>query len=410
MKNRPELKTVLMGIWATQRNQCMEIYINTINEGKITNVDLQNLMNKPELLRSVSDIVLAWLYEPLLQSFDRLKPLDYYFTKEEIIEAHGTVSGRKKANFPIRFPILAKLRSNSYLSCLSIQEILSLKESGVIKWKDKMQRETVITKVGDSLVSHIKYDDDRAREIGKCMLDGDFYPNAFRWHILPIDCEYNVTNDSIILKSGYIAEIDGQHRDKGSEYALAQNPDIEMNIPIVFTIGNMSMAQAIINQDEKRAPIDENVVESYKQTSGNRIVKSVIASEDLDPVYKFADTKQGLKAGSGFVLISEFGKSVEKYYCQQKLSRLAENSVSDWLVCFLNNLSDILQNEFSNYRELQNQKSPIISDKMFDTYIYISSLVRDDPTRIRPIIKAIDFSLPLKQVASHEYIDQIMKE
>ena len=109
-------------------------------------------------------------------------------------------------------------------------------------------------------------------------------------------------------------------------------------------------------------------------------------------------------------MISEFGKSVEKYYCQQKLSRLAEKSVSDWLVCFLNNLSDILQNEFSNYRELQNQKSPIISDKMFDIYIYISSLVRDDPTRIRSIIKAIDFSLPLKQVASHEYIDQIMKE
>ena len=74
MKNRPELKTVLMGIWTTKRNQCMEIYINTVNEGKITNVDLQNLMNKPELLRSVSDIVLAWLYEPLLQSFDCLKP------------------------------------------------------------------------------------------------------------------------------------------------------------------------------------------------------------------------------------------------------------------------------------------------------------------------------------------------
>ena len=411
MKNRSELIATLNSMWATQKEQCTELYINIVNQGIMTNIDIQNIINNPQLLNNASDTVLLWLYEPLTTVFKRLEPVDKFFTKEEIIEAHNSTSGKSKAKFPISFPILARLRGNSYLSCLSIQEIFSLKEAGVIRWKDKMQRETVMTKVGDSLISHIKYDDNRAREIGKKISDGDFYPNSFRWHIVSGDCDYDVTNTKIVLKSGYIAEIDGQHRDKGSEYALMQNPDIELNIPIVFTIGTSSIAQAIINQDEQRAPIDKDVVSMYKQTSGNRIVKKLTSFEDLDPVYKFGDTEQSIKVGSGFVLISALGKSVDKHFCKNKLSRLQETTIAIWLMNYFNTLADILQEEFSNYRQLQNQKSAIISEQMFDMYIYIGSKLyhrENYGDELGRIIQSIDFSLPLKQI-TYQYIDKIIE-
>lgn len=174
MKNRSELITTVINMWAAQKEQCTELYINIVNQGVMTNIDIQNLLNNSQLLNNASDTVLFWLYEPLTTNFKRLEPVDKFFTKEEIIEAHSSTIGKSKATFPISFPILARLRGNSYLSCLSIQEIFSLKEAGIIRWKDKMQRETVITKVGDSLISHIKYDDNRAREIGKKIADGDF--------------------------------------------------------------------------------------------------------------------------------------------------------------------------------------------------------------------------------------------
>ena len=413
MNNRSELIATLRNMWTTKATQCLELYINIVNEGRITNIDIQNLINNNDLLNNASDTVLLWLYEPLVTAFDKLKPLTYFFTKEEIIEAHESVSFRKQVKFPIRFPILAKLRSNSYLSCLSIQQILSLKEAGIIRWKERMQRETVFTKVGNTLVSHIKYDDKRAREIGQRMIAGDFYPNSFRWHIVSSDSEYDVTDKEIILNNGYIAEIDGQHRDKGSEYALTQNPDIEMNVPIVFTIGNSTLAQAIINQDEQRAPIDDRVVESYKPTSVNRIVKHIITSEDLDPVYKFGDTEQSIKVGGGFVLVGTLANAIEKYYHVNKLSYNAERTLSLTIIGFLNELADYFQNDFSNYRQLQKCKSPIISEQMFDAYIYISSKVKDDNgsyKKFRSVIASIDFSLPVKQISSHEYIDKLIKE
>ena len=190
-----------------------------------------------------------------------------------------------------------------------------------------------------------------------------------------------------------------------------QNPDIELNIPIVFTIGTSSIAQAIINQDEQRAPIDKDVVSMYKQTSGNRIVKKLTSFEDLDPVYKFGDTEQSIKVGSGFVLISALGKSVDKHFCKNKLSRLQESTIAIWLMNYLNTLADILQEEFSNYRQLQNQKSAIISEQMFDMYIYIGSKLYHQENygdEFGRIIQSIDFSLPLKQI-TYQYIDKIIE-
>ena len=87
MKNRSELIATLNSMWATQKEQCTELYINIVNQGIMTNIDIQNIINNPQLLNNASDTVLLWLYEPLSTAFKRLEPVDNFFTKEEIIEA-----------------------------------------------------------------------------------------------------------------------------------------------------------------------------------------------------------------------------------------------------------------------------------------------------------------------------------
>ena len=398
MREKEHLIKLLTRIYVSEFDICFSIYSNElINNGKMTASTIQNLMTDLSELDNLSDTVLLVLYKPLSeQTHFHLPPVSYFFTREEEIRASMFIQRNTNSKLPVKFKILAKLTDNdNYLTCVSIQEISNLKSAGLIRWVQGMQRESVITQIDDNeYISHIKYDDKRARAIGESMARGDFFPNALRWHITTDNCEYDISDDTFILKSGYIAEIDGQHRDKGSEYALKESPDIIMNMPVILTVGNVATAQHIINQDEERAPIDKDVVAEYRLSSGNSILKMIIGNSNLDPVYKFCDTIQGIQTGSGFVLKSALSEVIEKVYCEKKISRNTEMQIADWLVEYFNELADIQYDDFANYKQSRKSNRKALYDT-FIYYIYISAALKNNSewkTKLRTIIDATDFS------------------
>ena len=393
MKNKEKLIQVLSKLFIAKPDICRSVFSGSIiNEGVMTWSQVNYFITDPERLNEANEAVLYWLYSSLAQhNALKLPAVDNYFTLIEIDNVKGTIIKRTTAELPVTFPILSKLTDDNFLTVMSVQQINALKEAGLIKWKEGMQREVVMTKLSDNeFVSHIKYDDDRARAIGTAMSKGEFYPNTLRWHIVAGECDYQITNNSVILKSGYIAEIDGQHRDKGSEYALIDNPDIMLNMPIVLTIGSRAMAQNIISQDEKRAPINKDVTAVYRNTEGTNILRKILGSDELDPVFKFCDTDQGVKVGAGFIVKADFAGYIEKYYSAK--SAREQDKTAKWLTEFFNVLADIRHEDFENFR-----KSNLITTKpeMMMVYVYISSLLRehsDWEDKLTKFISKIDFS------------------
>lgn len=374
VSKRNEAIAILKRLFSTKLNVCQDIYsAELVDTGKMTWGELGPLMSNPDL-ENVSDIVLCWLYEAVSKHSAALKIPDvsHFFTASEITEANSAYIKRGYSKLPIAFPILARLTDNdNYLTALSIQDIANLKSAGLIQWKEGMQRETVITKLSDNdFISHIKYDDNRARAIGKSMSDGTFFPNSLRWHIVADESDYEVKDDRVILKSGYIAEIDGQHRDKGSEYALMNNQNIIMTMPIVLTIGSRATAQRIINQDEERAPINKSVVAQYKYTMGNNVLKKIIGSGELDGIYKFCDTQQGIQVGQGFILKSDFAAAIDKYYSARTVKE--QSKVAEWLIKFFNELASINYDAFVGYK-----KSISAKNSVFPIYVYLSSKLQN---------------------------------
>ena len=412
MKNRGEVVKILLNTYMLHP-ECLDIYITElVNNGKFTMFEIQEFLMGNNL-DNCNTFVLVNLYEPLAAHYGLPEP-SQFFNREEIIEAHSIYTEKTQNQLPIKFKILAKLREDSYLICQSVKEIMALKEGGLIRWKDNMQRESVITRIGDGFVSHIKFDIDRAKEIGKSMAEGNFFPNALRWHIVTSDCDYSIVGDTFVLKDGYIAEIDGQHRNKGSEYALAENPNIDLNMPVILTVGTPAVAQSIINQDEQRAPIEKSVVDSYRITSGNNVVKEILGSGELDECYKFCDTTQAISSGIGFIVKSELAAAIDKYYFGgKKESKNSELKTAKWLIGFFNELADILQDDFVNYRNAKAANTT--KSAIFPGYIYISKALKDIPDWENKLAKVIseiksDNKLKAETIASAKYLDPIIKE
>lgn len=415
MKQKELLIQTLRNLYVTKLEECFNIYDSElVNNGRMTISEVKRIVTEYKDLENKDAITLAILYQPLCK-IPNTPPMDTFFTKQEEYEASMMMTKKMNTKLPLRFKILSKLTDgDNYLICLSVQEIQAIKEAGLIHWEEAMQRESIITNIGDNkFISHIKYSDKRAREIGNLMASGDFFPNSLRWHITCSDeNQYEVTDTEIILNYGFITELDGQHRDKGSEYALEQSPDVVMNLPIVLTIGSVSMAQNIIYQDEKREPISKQVIASYKNSSANSIMKRVI-NGNIDDVYKFCDTNQGIAAGSGFILKSDFAEAIDKYYCMNKqLSRKQEVQISDWLTEFMVELADIFHDEFADFRKEKN-KSLKTDTKTFQIYVYISSVVKtkDNWQQIlKGVLGIIDFSRGNKKINNTKYIDEVFKK
>ena len=183
MKNKEKLIQVLSKLFIAKPEICRGVFSGSIiNEGVMTWSQVNYFITDPERLNEANEAVLYWLYSSLAEhNALKIPAADNYFTPIEIDNVKGAIIKRTTAELPVTFPILSKLTDDNFLTVMSVQQINALKEAGLIKWKEGMQREVVMTKLSDNeFVSHIKYDDDRARAIGTAMSKGEFYPNTLR--------------------------------------------------------------------------------------------------------------------------------------------------------------------------------------------------------------------------------------
>ena len=321
----------------------MSYYINEyVNTGLMLQLDVSRIVASRDLRKYKDDIVtLVRMYSPLSGKTVKINsgvvklPDKYeFFTTEEVASAAFLTTAMQNA-LPVELKVLAELRPNNFITVLSIREIMALKTAGLIQWKSEMQREQVTDgMVNGKLISHIRFDPERSKEIGESIAAKTFYPNALRWHVIASDCVCGFEDDgkTFILRSGYFAEIDGQHRNKAIEYAITANPSVELNFPIIVSIGNVKTAQFIINQDEKRAPISKERVASYSNTFGRAVVDMIIAMDELNEDANFMSNPVEDIDSIKSLLIS----LINEYYTSKTPSNIAVKRTARWITDFVN--------------------------------------------------------------------------
>jgi len=186
------------------------------------------------------------------------------------------------------------------------------------------------------------------------------------------------------------------------------NPNVFINFPILFTTGNIEDGQQIINQEEKRAPINKRHIKLYEKKTSNDIVNEIKRSSRLDNVYKFCDTMQQYNTGAGFILSDILSDAIEKYYDETNTRGNKKIELIEWLVIFLNEIAEIFYDDFRNFRKVNKNKWNV-SPYAFIGYIYLSSVLRSKDNwqdKLRQILDNIDFTKT--PWVTTTYIDKIM--
>ncbi|MBU5333567.1 hypothetical protein KQI61_15315 [Anaerocolumna aminovalerica] len=380
---------------------------NPIETTNILLDKLENKLSRPEIysilettnLMELDVIVLLWVYDAFLE-FYNIDKLETYFTDIEIKKSQNFEIERKYTGFPLTFENVIKVNEGEeYKFLLSIQDLNSILGLGIIKLIEGMQRETITNMYNNRMVSHVSYNDDKAREIAKNIIRREYHPKDDISIHLVTDGEEDYTYDGnkLVVKSGTIALLDGQHRASGIEYALLEDKNINMLQSIYFTVGSVEMGQDIIAQHEKQTPIKSELVESYTKSDGKFIFTKLSTNSDIKEYYKFVDNYDTVVKGYGIATSADIIKSINKYYSNNnKTMKLKErNDIGNWLIEFFTQLIYIYEDDLINFKTVRINKWNV-KPYAFPFYIYLSSYLynkKDWKELLKNILGKFDFTI-----------------
>jgi hypothetical protein len=298
-----------------------------------------------------------------------------YFEEIEIKKAENDREKTIQSQFPLVFKVVP-LFQNQYSTALTMKAINELQLSGVIQINENAQRESEITVFDGQLISHVSYNDNKSREIAESLLNRKYWVDPIKWNLIDdisAEYDYDQDEDTVTIRKGSIALIDGQHRTRAIEYALIQDPSLEYRFPILLTIGTIREAQDNINQHEKQSPINKHKIKTYQASVENNIFRKFETNEEIREIYKFADTIQALQAKAGFILKADMIDAINTYYKVSDFSKKEQNDLAKWLVDFFLEIGDIFENDFKNFRNISDSRWSV-NRFVFIAYVGLSSI------------------------------------
>jgi len=377
-----------------------------VESSKMRTSEVKSILGLRTDLNELPIEKLIYLYSAILtvESIKNDIPkIDEFFEDQEIRHAENLRIERIKSQYPIKLKAYKQTNKEDYVVRISAKQLEEWKDNGVIKLDKDMARESNITNYKGQLISSISYNDKRAREIGDKMATNNFYSNGIRLHAInneSLNYEFiqpqkpdEEGEGQLVIKSGDIALIEGNHRINGVEYALLENPDVYLYLTVFFSFGTIKDGQFIIDQEEKREPLKKELVKTYSSASESNIVKDL--KSEVSDVYKFCKTIQEVNQGGGFVLEPILIDSIKEYYDDIEDNKPKEVKVRQWLSEFLNELSVIFNKDFKNYLSVKKSKWNV-SPYAFAGYIYLSSTLQGKENweqKLSDILSSIDFSV-----------------
>ena len=175
---------------------------------------------------------------------------------------------------------------------------------------------------------------------------------------------------------------------------------------MAFTIFPLWKAQAIINQQEKKQPLNKKHADSFANSPSNIFVNYIVNSNDLSYILKNKITKtQNSIGSSGIFLFSTLSEAIKGYYSVSEITKDKDETLT-WIIKFLNEISYYFEEKLVQKQLFKTKRDTwIIDATAVHFYIGLSKKLYNSENwkdQLNDILDNIDFdksNSPLKNYA-----------
>lgn len=384
---RQESTTVIQNVLTKHKDENISrVILNLANEGKLTQLTAQQIENNEiDALNSLTEFQLCLVYKRLKEYIDNMPEISKYFTEIEIIRCEHLIEKDIKDKFPFEFNNCRKIMPNMevYRCDVSYKDLYYFLTSGAVKVEEGFQRESEYTVFKGKVISNVKFNKNVPPKIAECILKNEFFPtDEFKFHLLNDGEDYFeiVNENKLVIHSGNIKMLDGQHRSRGIQMAFAQNHNIDLTFSFIFSYGSKEMAQNLLAQHELRQPINAKTISNYIDSDANDIFRRFSTDTEIQKSYNFIEDKSAIIAGLGFIYKSDIISAIESYYVKKDMLRQEKNSIAKWLADFFKLLLEEWELDFIDYQNTSKTQWNTNSFA-YDGLIYLSSRLYEQESR-----------------------------
>ena len=289
-----------------------------------------------------------------------------YFTPAEIKNAIFFKRENIKIDELLVLHNATKISPNQYSCVVSVQQIAEMKRRGIIRVTPELQRQSKAIKnsEGTEILRQIEINKRKVREIEDKIANDKYHYNMIRLNLINdgiTSFEYDEENKYIYLpENGDIIIPDGNHRILGTEYAYSNYPELKEQFAnryfgVAFTFYDIDTVKDMISQEWKATPPNVKHRESMERNYANKIVEWIKIDPKAEDLYKNNITTTGDERG--FIIQSILANAIDKYYNVNKFNLNSQAlKVKDWLVTFYNYLSELMVNDFIDYKNTRKNK------------------------------------------------------
>ena len=204
--------------------------------------------------------------------------LPKYFTSDEIESYKNEKIEEDKMELPITFDVI-QISDNQWVGKTSLQQLMKLRDSQMINYRENAQRAYRIIKSGGTETFRIFINKKAVDQIRESMEKGNYIPDDITLNMLSGESRFSYKDGKLTvyeLPNGKFDIIDGYHRFLGmsSIYNFDKNFDYPMEIRVTnFDIG---VVQQMIYQKDQKTLMKKSVSETFNQYSlANRICNAL---------------------------------------------------------------------------------------------------------------------------------------
>lgn len=387
-------------------NHVVDLISKKMLDFNILEGDTINYFNQPETIADM-DLRALCLFTMFVQEHVRDSSLDIteIFTPNDIKEAkqyNGAFEIEKEEDIlPLIIEGADALDSTTILTKLNIQQINKMLDKEILYYDFNTQREAKWKRKGSTIIQTPKINQKSVKEISKCILDDTLVKTVLTFNatIGSSDEEneliYNEKKRTVTITKGTkIAIIDGFHRVKGIQMALAKNPHKEFVFPVLLTNYSVEKAAQYLGQISKANPISKTrAAELLKSRKADEVVQYLKESSELKG--RISQTERIHSINNEIVTYNILADTIEKEF--KLKTRIDVIKVGKYLSEFFDILMGLYSDAFiDNVVETKN-KSLINDNNMFVGYIVLARRLYEqdkpiDINVIEGIMSNIDFS------------------
>lgn len=280
----------------------------------------------------------------------KLDVKDYFTSAEQEYFSKHNYTLDKEEGYPYTFHNMIKVAEGHYAGVISAQYLATIDKSNDIIYNFNTQRNAKIDVFG---IKRINVNTKKIQEISDNLLNGKQFADEIKINILrngDDEVEFRST-DGIVgdlkIISGEMNIFDGFHRKTANQLAIIKNPDLQFNWKLTITNFTEQKAQDFMVQINKQTPMKKEYINTLDKSKIENLVVDLIIDNSLFELSdKIKNTEQELKY-NGYTKKSILAMAIADNYGDLLINKSKAKEISEWLVDFLNNINQFL-NEHNN--------------------------------------------------------------